>query len=173
MDQQYQDSVKQIISSVLDNISKPESYEFLREGDQWRINIVSKTPDDVYGHKGSLINSIQHLVRVITHKTYPDDRTHFLIDVNMMRKNREKYVNEEVPKMAQDDVLTLGKTVVINGLSSYERKIVHAMLVDVQGLGTTSVGKGNERKLLIRPDSDTGSLGMENSKVVDINQVKF
>lgn len=163
--------VKEITTKLLSELADDVELEFEREGDQYRINIVTKSPDVIYGQRGDVLSSVQHITRVLVHQRYKEDRTHFLLDVNNARKKREKYINESLPELAKSDVLTLGKTVVLGGLSSYERRIIHGMMTDVDGLETSSVGSGNDRRLLIRPTSQTGSQGMENAKIIDMNRL--
>jgi predicted RNA-binding protein Jag len=74
---------------------------------------------------------------------------------------------QKIPHLAEYDVLEHGKTVIIVGLTSYERLQVHKLLQDTKGLNTTSVGGRGDRKLIIVPTSDIGSGGMESAKVVN------
>jgi spoIIIJ-associated protein len=172
MDQAVQESVQQILQMLVKPICGDFKSEYIREGEQWRINLTGENVELLQGQKGELLNSIQHLIRVMAHLEHPKDRTHFILDINMARSSREKFINEQIPLMAKEEVLDLGMTIIIKNLSSYERRLIHQMLEEVTGLETMSVGEGNSRKLLIRPTSDTGSLGMDNSKIVDINSVQ-
>ena len=172
MDQTVQDSVHQVLELLVTPICGEYKAEFIREGEQWRVNLTGESTKALLGLKGEILNSVQHLVRVMVHLKNPQDRTHFILDVDMGRSRREKFINEQIPVMAKEEVLGMGMTIIIKNLSSYERRLIHQMLEEVIGLETMSVGDGNSRKLLIRPTSDTGSLGMDNSKIVDINAVE-
>ena len=172
MDQSVQSTVEQILDLLVKPICGEYKAEFVREGEQWRVNLTGENTKNLLGFKGEVLNSVQHLVRVLVHQRIPKDRTHFILDVDMSRSKREKFINEEIPNMAKHEVLGLGMTIIIKNLSSYERRLIHQMLQEVEGLETMSVGEGNNRKLLIRPTSDTGSLGIDNSKIVDINSIE-
>jgi spoIIIJ-associated protein len=172
MDQSIQDIVQKILDLLITPICGEYKAEFVREGEQWRINLTGENTKNLLGFKGEVLNSVQHLVRVLVHQRLPKDRTHFILDVDMSRSRREKFINEEIPNMAKLEVLAQGMTIIIKNLSSYERRLIHQMLQEVEGLETMSVGEGNNRKLLIRPTSDTGSLGIDNSKIVDISAIE-
>jgi predicted RNA-binding protein Jag len=64
--------------------------------------------------------------------------------------------------------LKQGLTVILVGLSGYERKLVHGILAEIKGLETSSVGPQDNRKLLVMPNSQIGNYGIENAKVVDL-----
>jgi predicted RNA-binding protein Jag len=73
-----------------------------------------------------------------------------------------------LPDIVRSTVIEQGKTVVLIGLSGYERMIVHQLFSDIKGLSTNSVGADNARKLLIMPTSEFGSTGMDEAIVWDI-----
>lgn len=172
MDESLQAVIQDVLKLLVQPICGDFQTEFVREGEQWRINLTGENTQRLLGFKGEILNSVQHLMRVIVHQRIPKDRTHFILDVGMARSKRERFINEEIPAMAKDEVLGMGLTIILKNLTSYERRLIHQMLQEVIGLETMSVGDGNNRKLLVRPTSDTGSLGIDNSKIVDINAIE-
>jgi spoIIIJ-associated protein len=172
MDEQYKQQISKIINNIVTPICGPVELEYAKEGDQWRVNVVSPNGPELFGYKGELLNALQHLIRVLIHKQFVDDRTRFLLDVGMTRHRREDYINKQIPEMAKEEVLKNGTTYIVQNLSSYERRIIHGMLAEVKGLETLSVGDGYSRKLLIRPTTEIGSMGMDNSKIIDINAIE-
>jgi len=171
MEKEYQKYIEETVSFLINPVVSKSELEYTSEGDQWRVNIKTEEHEILTERKNELLNAFQHVLRVLVHKKYPEDRTHFLLDVNSQRKTREDFINEEIPTIAKQNILINGETIIVNGLSSYERKIIHRMLSEVKGMETTSVGERNNRRLIIRPTSDTGSSGMERSVVIDIDRV--
>lgn len=143
-----------------------------KEGDQWRVNINSDQNEILVGHKGEHIKAIQHVARVLVHRYFPDDRTHFLIDVGEFRRNREKILKQKIITVAQNQVIAGGTTVILMNLNGYERKLVHDILADVDGLETTSIGEDDKRKLIIRPTSEVGSKGLDQATILDIKDLE-
>jgi spoIIIJ-associated protein len=157
-----------LIASQLD----PEvTAEIDKEGNQWRVNLTTQNPNNELLLEPEIIYSIQHIVRVLVHKKFPQDRTHFLFDVNDGRKKREQALNQKIPEIAQNIVLKDGQTIILTNLSAYERKLIHGILADINGLTTGSVGPENNRKLLIMPSSDVATGGMENSVVMTMKDL--
>ena len=167
---QHKDEIQQILNELMGPIDGKKEISFTQEGEQWRINVKTKSPRKLVGQGGTLVNSIQHVLRVIFHNRHPEDRTHFMIDVNSNRREREDWIIKNLPIIVQEDILTLGKTVVMVGLNGYERKIIHDQLAETNGVETTSVGDREERRLLLRPTSDMATTGLDNSRVIDINR---
>ncbi len=169
------EEVKKTIINLIQDLTNPivghVDVNFTKEGEHWRVNINSKDGKELIGKKNELLNSLQHIVRVLTHKIHPEDKSHFLIDINNFKNRKEKILNETIPGTAKTEVLQNGKTVILVGLNGYERLIIHKLLAEVDGLETTSVGADPNRKLVVRPTSETGSVSMEESKVIDVTSL--
>jgi predicted RNA-binding protein Jag len=169
------DNYQQFIVNLLKNLIEPIIHQnlevfFQKEGDQWRLNLQSKNLQKLVVENKDLIPAIQHILRVIVAKNFPGDRTHFILDVDSLRKYREEYIRKFVYDLAEREVATQGNTVILLHLTSYERRLVHQMLAEVRGLETVSVGSGSGRRLIIRPTSDTGAKNIDQAKVIDIDK---
>lgn len=171
MEQAYRQFFEEFIGSITRALVKGDvGLEFMHEGDQWRINLVSIQGRSLIGEHKEIVNSLQHIVRVAFSKRFPGDRTHFILDVNLFRQNREEFINKYLMALADAEVLQAGNSLILLHLTSYERRIVHHIMSDVNGLETVSVGNGSERRLIIRPTSDTGSASLEKAKVIDVDR---
>jgi len=169
------DNYQQFIVNLLKNLIEPIIHQnlevsFQKEGDQWRLNLQSKNLQKLVVENKDLIPAIQHILRVIVAKNFPGDRTHFILDVDSLRKYREEYIRKFVYDLAEREVATQGNTVILLHLTSYERRLVHQMLAEVRGLETVSVGSGSGRRLIIRPTSDTGAKNIDQARVIDIDK---
>jgi spoIIIJ-associated protein len=169
MDPIISEEIEKIINLILFPFyNKKTECEIEREGDQWRINLKIDEYEMFIENNSEILKAIQHYLRVSIHKKFPEDRTHFILDIGMYRQKRENILKEKIRSVAEEKVLQEGTTLILINLSSYERKVVHNLLVEVDGLETTSVGQGSHRKLIIRPTSEVGSKGMDEAKVIDI-----
>jgi predicted RNA-binding protein Jag len=169
MDTQVQTTLLNLLTSITKALDPDSSCSVGKEGDQYRIDIQTKHPELFQKYNGEIIQAIQHFLRVAVHKSFPEDKTHFLIDINGARTNRETKLKQTVPMMVKEKVLGSGKIVVLVGLNGYERLLVHQIFADIKGLKTNSVGPSNNRKLIIMPTSEVGSSGMDDSIFWDIN----
>lgn len=169
MDNLVSETILQLLLPIVKAISPNSEIDFQKEADQWRI-VIKKGTQDLVGENSEVLRSMQHLLRVVIHKKYPQDRTHFLFDVDGFRSKREMALKVHIPDLAKYKVLEEGNTVVLVNLSGYERMIVHQLLADIKGLETNSVGPKNERRLLIMPTSEIGSTAMDDAIIWDIKE---
>jgi spoIIIJ-associated protein len=172
MTPEVQESLKKIIHLLVDPINPDFQIQIEHEGDQWRINIQADDVENIIGKDGDVLRSVQHISRVLIHREFPEDRSHFLIDANNYRRQREYAISTRIPEIAESDVLAQGNTIILVGLSGYERLQVHRILAEIKGLSTNSVGPDDNRKLLIMPTSETGSMSMEKAKIYHIDQIQ-
>jgi predicted RNA-binding protein Jag len=174
MKEEFEQQLHTILKLLIEPIAADPVIKITPEGDQWRVNINSDHNDLLVGYKGENVKAIQHITRVIIHKKFPEDKTHFLIDIGEYKRSREHIITSKITNLAEKEVSELGKTLILTGLSGYERKIIHGLLGDLKGIETTSVGEVDNRKLLIRPTSGElgAGMGMDNAIVIDINKLE-
>ena len=142
------------------------SFEVSSEGKQFRINIVTGSPNLLL--EDEFLSASQHLLRLCVHVFDNENRDKFLLDVNNTRQNKEIALKSKIPEIVYQRVLLGCKTVILCGLNSYERLIVHKLLLDVKNITTKSVGLEPNRNLLISPEN---SQGTNNSVIIDIEDL--
>jgi spoIIIJ-associated protein len=172
MELDYKQEMIKMLELVAGSLVSGLIIEVVREGDQWRVNINSDENSVLVGEKGENIRSIQHIVRVYMHRKFPEDRTHFMIDVGGFRKNREHLIKSKISILAREEVIGKGIQVILMNFNGYERKLVHDILADVDGLETTSIGEDEKRKLIIRPTSEIGYQGLDKARILDIKDLE-
>ena len=172
MELQYKQQLLEVLGALIEPIVSGAEYDVLKEGDQWRVNVVTDNDEDLIGEGGETVRAVQHVARVIMHQKHPQNRTHFLIDVGEYRKKREKTIKSKIAMLARYEIIEHGNTVIILGLNGYERKLIHNILADISGLETTSIGSPESRKLIIRPTSEVGSKGIDQAKMLELKDLE-
>ena len=144
-----------------------------QEGDQIRFNIQvdSSKQNLIIGDNEETLSAIQHILRTLIHKNHPVDRSHFILDINNYRKERENHLTTKLPNLIGKYTLNMGKSIVLTGLTSYERLLIHRYLSDIKDIQTISVGMSTARKLLIMPTSNAGVSGLDNAMIIDISMI--
>lgn len=168
---EIQKTIEEILKNITLGLKIETTVNFKKEADQYRIILQTENPEILTEENGELIPQIQHILRVAIHQKFPADKTHFLLDVNDFRKNREYNIKIKIPDIAKSKVLQQGKTIILVGLSSYERMLIHKILSDSKGLNTSSVGPREARKLLIMPTSEFGSSSMDDALIINVNKL--
>jgi predicted RNA-binding protein Jag len=142
-----------------------------KEKNQYRINIKTTSPQILRARNNELLLSLQYLTRVVVHKQFPEDRTHFLFDVNSARQTREKIISQILPDLVIQDVVENGIPLVLKNLNGYERKLVHDRFAGMKVVTTRSLGGLDDRKLIIESTSDLGVQNLDNAKILNLDKL--
>ena len=112
-------------------------------GDENRLGIL-------IGKRGVTLDSIQYILNLIVNK-----KSSRYIRVNLdssgYRDKRKKTLENLAGKMA-NKVLKTGRSIKLEPMNAYERKIIHTALQDFEGVLTHSEGKDPFRKVVIQKE---------------------
>lgn len=174
MELQIQNFITNFINTLLGKLGINSSILIQKEANQWRflINVDEVQKAFLTDKNGETIFAIQHIIRTIIRQKFPQNRAHFILDVADFRKSREKEILDLIPNLINEGVIKKGKTIVLKSFSGYERLLIHTELKGIKGVQTMSFGMQNDRKLVILPTSEMGTLGMENSVVLTLEKIK-
>lgn len=106
-------------------------------------------PSQLIGQGGSNLNDLQRILRLLVAKKDPKAPL-FLLDINSYREKREAFLKELGREIAEQVVKTK-KSVMLQPMSSYERRIIHLELAERADIVTESIGEEPERRIVIRP----------------------
>lgn len=104
------------------------------------------------GHHGSTIDSLQDLCRSIAnHKT--GERASLILDIAGYRANRREVVQDK-GRRAIRQVLETGREKALEPMQPYERKAVHDLVAETDGVWSDSAGEDPDRYVVIHPGSE-------------------
>lgn len=106
-------------------------------------------PSQLIGQSGSNLNDLQRVLRLLIARKDPEAPL-FLLDINGYRGKREAFLKELSQEIA-GQVAKTKKSVMLQPMSSYERRIVHLELAERSDIVTESIGEEPERRVVIRP----------------------
>jgi spoIIIJ-associated protein len=113
---------------------------------------VSVNRDDskiLIGAHGVTLYAIQHLIQTILRKK-SDIRENFSVDINNYWKEKYRLLEQDADDAAHEAIAT-GRPVHLRAMLPYERKIVHSALSSNTRVETESSGKGESRRVTVRP----------------------
>lgn len=145
------DGVLSFIDMVLSDMKIDASSKLTGEEEEdIYIEIVGKDLGAIIGHHGEVLDSIQYLANIINDNDKgPDKRIH--VDVENYRSKREDALNKLADRMAAK-VLKNGRSVTLEPMNPYERRIIHSRIQTIEGVTTRSVGTDLGRKVVIYPE---------------------
>jgi len=143
--------IKEIIQELLAvmDFSGTASLDEQQE-DFLRINIESPEAGYLIGHDGENLKALQQISRALVSKRI-EVPVRFVVDVNNYQKSRLDLLREIAQEMARQ-ALEQQTPRWLSPMNSYERRVVHLALKEIDGIKTESEGEGEMRRVVIRPE---------------------
>ena len=106
------------------------------------------------GRHGQTIEAVQHLAqRVVGERDGEHRRRRVVVDAAGYRERRESVLQRQAEEAAED-VLSTGRPVALDAMTSSERRIVHEYLRDRGDVDTHSEGQEPDRHLVVSPKGE-------------------
>ena len=116
----------------------------------WVLQIHGRDLGMLIGRRGETLSSLQYITRLIASREL-QRRANIVLDVEGYKTRREQKLRQLANRMA-DQAIQLKRTVALEPMSPYERRIIHIALRDNPAVTTESVGEGDHRKVTIIPE---------------------
>ncbi len=113
------------------------------------IDIHGKDLSILIGRRGETLAALQYITRLIVGKELKRPVA-VLIDIEGYRSRREDQLRRLARRVANQAIDT-SRTMTLEPMPAFERRIIHIELRDNQDVDTLSVGEGNRRKVTIIP----------------------
>lgn len=140
--------VKTVISDI--GLSAEAELYSCEDGTR-RINIVGSDASALIGHHGDTLDALQYLANLASARKNINgerDKSRVTIDIEGYRKKREETLRALARRMAQK-ALRNRRSVMLEPMSAYERRIIHSEIQGIEGVSTNSIGSDNNRKIVI------------------------
>lgn len=141
------------VHTLLKNVNIEATVTVSDEDDRKKIDIVGDTAGTLIGHHGETLDSLQHLVNLAACRTENKKAPcpKISVDVEGYRAKRENSLRALARRMAEK-VVKYKKSVMLEPMNPYERRIIHSELQSFKGVSTNSIGSENNRKVVIYLD---------------------
>ncbi len=108
----------------------------------------------VIGKRGETLDAIQYLVSLAANRS-EGEYVRFTMNAGNYREKREETLRALAQRMARK-VLKTGRPVALEPMNPYERRIIHAVVTDIEGVYSKSSGEEPNRKVVIKPSAKPG-----------------
>ena len=112
-----------------------------------KVDITSESADFIIGYRGETLNSFQILLTAIAIKE-AGEKVRVEVDALGYREKRAKALEELAEKIAKT-VIRNRKSITLEPMTAYERKIIHTKLQTNKSVKTVSIGEGTHRRVVI------------------------
>lgn len=101
----------------------------------------------IIGRRGETLDALQYITSLVVNRM-EGDYMRVTIDSGNFRENREKTLEGLARRLARNTVKT-GRSVTLEAMNPYERRIIHATVSTVEGAGSSSIGEEPNRRVVI------------------------
>ena len=116
-----------------------------------RITIKGEDASTLIGHHGDTLDALQYLANLASAKKNVHgerDKSRVTLDIEGYRAKREETLRALARRMAAK-ALRNRRSVMLEPMSAYERRIIHSEIQNIEGVSTNSIGSDNNRKIVI------------------------
>lgn len=122
-------------------------YELTEEDDFYKLELNTENNPILIGREGKTLTYFQILLRQTLLKNV-GQIIHINVDIANYKEQKLKNLERQIEEIAKE-VLSSKIDVILDPMSSYERRKVHTIISTIDHLKTESVGEGNERHIVI------------------------
>jgi spoIIIJ-associated protein len=136
------------------------------EDDNKLIRVDGESAGVLIGHHGDTLDSLQYLANLAANKKVVGEKREYCrvtVDVENYRAKREETLRELARKKAAQ-VLRYKKSVMLEPMNPYERRIIHSEVQHIEGVSTNSIGSENNRKVVMYLDTETKDTAPKQSR---------
>lgn len=140
-------NVEKFLREFFEKIQKDVEYSIKISEIGLDISIKSKEIGFLIGYRGETLYAFQNILSAIASRGI-ENRVRVILDIEEYKEKREKALRELADKLAKTVVKTK-KSVTLEPMQAYERKIIHSRLQDNDKVETRSIGEEPRRKVVI------------------------
>jgi len=140
---------KDFLTSVARDMGININIKVFTNKDSVYVDIDGADTGTVIGKRGATLDSIQYLTSLVVNKD-AEEYIRVVVDAEGYREKREKTLEELAIRLAEKAIKT-GKSVRLEPMNPYERKVIHTTLQKVEMVTTKSEGSEPYRKVVIVP----------------------
>ena len=127
--------------------TKDLRYEVKKDGDLIKVDIKDERAAYLIGYRGETLNSLQSILSNIASND-KQEKVRVLLNISNYREKREQDLKVLAKKIAES-VEKNKKSITLEPMVAFDRKIVHSALQENDKVKTQSIGKEPYRKVVV------------------------
>jgi spoIIIJ-associated protein len=143
------DAAADFLEGLLDAMDLPGDLRIRVKDDHAEVELIDVGSGALIGRRGQTLESVQELVRCALQRRF-ERRARVQVDVEGYRARRLEKLIEKAEE-AIDAVLDSGEPERLEPMDVFERKVIHQLVADVEGLSSRSQGREPGRRVVIEP----------------------
>lgn len=145
--EETKNNVENFIKEFLKNLGEEYKYDINIEKNEINVKIDGGNSGTLIGYRGETLNALQHILSLIANK-HTSAKVRVLLNVDGYKEKREKTLEELALKVSKT-VIKTNKSITLEPMNAYERKIIHSKLQNMTDIRTHSIGEEPHRRIVI------------------------
>lgn len=115
------------------------------------ISVEGEGAGLLIGHHGETLDALQYLANLAANKKIKGEKREYVkisLDVEGYRAKREETLRK-LARQKASQVLKGKKSVMLEPMNPYERRIIHSEVQGIEGVSTNSIGSENNRRVVM------------------------
>lgn len=140
-------NVEKFLKEFLDKVQKDAKYSIEKTPTGLKVNINNENLGFLIGYRGETLYAMQNILSSIASKGI-ENRVRVILDIEEYKEKREKAL-EDLAEKLEKTVIKTKKSVTLEPMQAYERKIIHTKLQNSEKVETRSIGEEPRRRVVI------------------------
>ncbi len=140
-------NVEKFLKEFLDKVQKNAEYSVETSKEELKVNINNKDLGFLIGYRGETLYAFQSILSAVASKGI-ENRVRVILDIEGYKAKREKAL-EDLAEKLEKTVIQTKKSVTLEPMQAYERKIIHTKLQNSSMVETRSIGEEPRRRVVI------------------------
>lgn len=140
-------NIKIFMDELLKNLPEDTTYEVIKKSEAIFLNISSDNLGFLIGYRGETLYAFQNVLSAIAGKGI-DNKVRVILDIQGYKEKRKKTLEDLAQKVAST-VIKTKKSVTLEPMQAFERKIIHSKLQENNKVETMSIGEEPHRRIVI------------------------
>lgn len=154
MDQSILNQISEKCSRIIELVGMKANVAIGEKPEEGIIEVKIEVDDGgiLIGYRGQNLQSLQYLLSLMFSEEL--EGQHMIIDVNRYREENVAQLKKKATEIA-NQVKTTGIAYDMGFLSPFDRRIVHMVVSEIEGVTTESIGEDRIKKLVIKKEDIT------------------
>ena len=140
-------NVKEFLEDFIKNLPEGTKYTIYSDEQGLNVAISNEKLGFLIGYRGETLYALQSILSAVASKNL-EQKIRVILDIEGYKAKREKTLEDLAEKVAKT-VIKTRKSVTLEPMQPYERKIIHSKLQGNLRVETVSIGEEPHRKVVI------------------------
>ena len=144
---QAEEDLKKFLEEFTSKLPEGTTFDIEEKDKIIIINIEGDKIGNIIGYRGEALYALENILKAIANKK-SENRVIVRLDIESYKEKRIKALEDFANKKAKV-VEKTGKTITLEPMQAFERKIIHSFLQDNPNVETRSIGQEPKRRIVI------------------------